>query len=145
MMKPALLFCLNLIAITAFSQTNGKQFAFNKQIKISHSEIDSQYKRFTPTVRDLQLADSISKIHIKKNHAKYPWTAEITDYNSYYHQYVGYLNGKQEKIIFVNSFCSVVQDWKTQLVQTSGGGSCYFNIKVDLSTRKAYNLNVNSP
>lgn len=145
MMRPALLLCLSLIAITAFSQANEKQFAFNKQIKIEHSEVDNQYKRFTPTARELQLADSISKIHIKKNRAKYPWADEIIDYNSYYHQYVGYLNGKQEKIIFVNSFCSPAEDWKTQLVQTSGGGSCYFNIKVDLSTRKAYNLNVNSP
>ncbi len=136
---------LSLPTFNGYCQLADNQVILGKAVKVEHSEIDKQYTRFTPTLEDVQLADSVSRMHIKKNRDKYPWTDEIVNYDSYYRQYVGYLNLNNDKTIFINNFCSSDPAWKHRLISVLGGGSCYFNLKVDLHSRKAFNLNVNAP
>ncbi|AEV98146.1 hypothetical protein A4D02_33690 [Niastella koreensis] len=57
----------------------------------------------------------------------------------YKRQYVAVTNDKGEKIVWVNCFCHVDGfDWKKSIVMVSDGGSCYFNVEINL-TRGEYN------
>jgi hypothetical protein len=94
---------------------------------------------------EINIADSLAEIYVKKNRADYAWTKEISDFESYYRQYVGYLNEKNEKIIFINSFCRPEQNWMKEIVNYKGGGSCYFDIKVNVSVKSTFDFNVNAP
>ena len=66
------------------------------------------------------------------------------DLKRYKRQYVAVYNEKNEKIVWVNFFCSPPSsDWKHQLVIIQDGGDCYFNLKINLKTGKCYDLVVN--
>ena len=134
-----------LLSPVVYGQLTDHQFILSKNVQVSHSEIDNGYTRFTPTIKDIQRADSVSKDYIKAHRDKYPWTKEIINYDQHYRQYVGYLNLNHQKTIFVNGFCRPETKADESLVDVRGGGSCFFNIKVDLSSKKAFNLNVNAP
>ncbi|HEV7783473.1 MAG TPA: hypothetical protein VGO58_19500 [Chitinophagaceae bacterium] len=63
-------------------------------------------------------------------------------------QLVPVTNEKGEKIVYVNCFCggnanSYFKNWRTELVMVDDGGSCFFNVKINLTTRKSYDLMVN--
>ncbi len=63
----------------------------------------------------------------------------------YYRQYVVYLNEKNEKCVYINAMCNVdiIPNWKNELLDTSDGGSCYWNLKINLSKRIYQNLIIN--
>ena len=60
-------------------------------------------------------------------------------------QLVPVTNKKGEKEVFINCFCeSVFSDyWHEGIIRVCDGGSCYFNLKVNLSAKKSYNLMIN--
>jgi len=60
--------------------------------------------------------------------------------SSYYRQYVAVINSHGEKEVWVNCFCAVDDNgWTNHIVQVDDGGSCYFNLKINL-TRKKYSM-----
>ena len=64
---------------------------------------------------------------------------------NYKRQYVAVLNDKGEKEVWINCFCMHWDKyWKKEIVLTKGGGSCFFNLKINLSNGKYYDLKVNS-
>jgi len=83
----------------------------------------------------------------------------ITDYNNkfsedksqdklikenYKRQYVAAINKKGEKEIWINCLCQTESNrWKKSVILVADGGSCYFNLKVNLTKKKYYNLIVN--
>jgi hypothetical protein len=66
--------------------------------------------------------------------------------NNYRTQLIAVTNKKGEKEVWVNSFCEIWDSykWRTQIISVIDGGSCYFNFKINLTTKKYYNLEVNS-
>jgi hypothetical protein len=63
----------------------------------------------------------------------------------YYKQLVAIINAKGEKEVWVNCFCSVnsIHNWKSRLVRVMDGGSCYFQLKINLTTNTVYDFGVN--
>ena len=62
-------------------------------------------------------------------------------------QFVGAVNEKGEKIIWVNCFCSseinYFKEWKTNLVMVKDGGNCFFNLKINADKNTYYDVMVN--
>lgn len=62
----------------------------------------------------------------------------------YRRQYIAMTNDKGEKIVWINCFCGVDNDnWRNSIVMVHDGGSCYFNLKVNLTKGVYYDFWVN--
>ena len=64
--------------------------------------------------------------------------------NDYKKQLIAVTNSKGEKEIWVNCFCdNWDKSWRTEILVVEDGGPCYFNFKVNLTTKKIYDFGVN--
>jgi len=66
--------------------------------------------------------------------------------DGYKRQYVAILNEKGEKEVWINFFCQDFEfdKWQTEIPLVDDGGSCFFNIKVNLKTKSFKDLRINS-
>ncbi len=104
--------------------------------------------RFTPTDEEFLAVDSLIEKYIVKYSTKQTFNNEpIKNYQAYYKQVFGLINGSNNKILFVNGFCNVSRHeyWREKIVSVRGGGSCYFNLKVNLKTHKIFDFRINDP
>ena len=68
----------------------------------------------------------------------------LLDLPRYKRQYVAMMNKEGEKIVWVNAFCDDWdQNWRKELMFVLDGGNCYFNLKINLTTRTCFDLWVN--
>lgn len=68
----------------------------------------------------------------------------IIDLGRYKRQYYATTNEKGEKEIWVNCFCDTWdKNWKEDLIFVFDGGNCYFNLKINLTTKEYYDVMVN--
>jgi len=110
---------------------------------------DSTYKPSTLTQLDISeieqlfnrsIDDYNSKI--KEPDKKY-FAIDLTKWK-YKRQYVCVVNKDGEKEVYINCFCSTFDNnWKKSLRQVDDGGNCFFNFKVNLTTKKYYDFFVN--
>ena len=62
----------------------------------------------------------------------------------YKRQYVCVVNKNGQKEVYINCFCDTLGDnWKKSLIQVDDGGNCFFNFKINLTTKKYYDFFVN--
>jgi hypothetical protein len=62
----------------------------------------------------------------------------------YKKQLIAVVNSKGEKEVWVNCFCDIDGDsWRQGIVMVSDGGPCFFNFKINLTTKEVYELMVN--
>jgi hypothetical protein len=70
-----------------------------------------------------------------------------TSYFHYERQYIPFTNKDGRKKVWINCFCSNFGndyvDWKKSIVLVSDGGSCFFNVIINLSDHSFSNLSVN--
>jgi len=90
------------------------------------------------------------KIYLKKHNKKYPknkWgkTGFELKLKGKKRQYIPVINEKGEKEIWINFFCDDfgTEKWKTEIVEVDDGGNCYFNLKVNLTTKTYSELGIN--
>jgi len=64
---------------------------------------------------------------------------------TYYKQLIAVVNDKGEKIVWANCFCARIQasNWRRGVVLVMDGGSCFFNLKINLSTHTVFEIKVN--
>jgi hypothetical protein len=69
----------------------------------------------------------------------------IEPLSSYNRQYVPAISSSGQKVVWINFFCNDGSDhkWKKSLVRVEDGGSCYFNLKINLTSKIYYDLRVN--
>jgi hypothetical protein len=97
------------------------------------------------------LYQSIDEYNSKLKKGELEYVRVDTARFHYKMQIVPAMNKKGEKEVWINGFCSdwrgsyppFNQDWKVQLFSVKDGGNCYFNFKINLSTKKWYNFFVN--
>ena len=98
------------------------------------------------------LAGDIIKIEmlIDKRVRKYNKTAKeylsIKDLSKYYKQFVAVTNANGEKEVWVNCFCEVFPQnfqWRKQILSVLDGGGCFFQLKINLTTKRVYDFGVN--
>jgi len=108
-----------------------------------------------PTSLSANEIDKIEKIiktevdkHNKKSSHHYSF---IRNPRRYYKQLMAVINSRGEKEVWVNCFCnsddkSLNDDnsyWKKGIVSVYDGGSCYFNLRINLTTNRVYDFRVN--
>ena len=64
---------------------------------------------------------------------------------TYYKQLIPVINKEGEKEVWVNCFCNTWNSdrWKTKIMIVDDGGNCYFRLKINLTSKKCYELIVN--
>ncbi|WP_324721562.1 hypothetical protein [Salinimicrobium sp. HB62] len=113
-------------------------------------------KKWTPTGKDLNIVQEVldKAIHNKEfDFLKKPTKQSV---EKYYRQYIPYINENGERIIEINAFCEILEnppenrinewtklDWRTEYVIVDDGGDCYWQITINLDTKKYNNLMVN--
>jgi len=154
-MKIRILILILIIPIFGFSQTNKNDFVFkwhynNSALWIS---IDSTLEKFTPTIDEIELAKEMSKNHIdsleqNRDSKIVKQYGKLLKFNNadYYRQYVGFIDNKGNKIIFINAVCKGYgqkSDLTKNWIFVLDGGSCFYQIKVDLTNKKCFDFSVN--
>ena len=67
------------------------------------------------------------------------------DLKKYKRQYVVFTKPNGDKYLWINFLCRDPHNiWKQSLVRADGGGSCYFNLKFNLTQNYYYGFYVNS-
>ncbi|MFT3934427.1 MAG: hypothetical protein QM726_12470 [Chitinophagaceae bacterium] len=87
---------------------------------------------------------SITDYNAKVNEAAKKYYAIDLTKRKYKRQYVCAINKDGQKEVYINCFCDTFQDnWKKSLVQVDDGGNCFFNFKINLTTKKYFDFFVN--
>jgi hypothetical protein len=89
------------------------------------------------------LIESVTKYNnsLAVGHDDYKIDLKGRDYKK---QLVAVTNSKGEKEVWVNCFCDDWDKaWRARVVSVEDGGPCYFNFKINLTTKKVYDLMVN--
>jgi hypothetical protein len=146
---------------TSNKQTNEKQVVFTVQpvdtsliaiIPFENSRewlFDKSYSPTTLTQKDVEkiemLLTSCVNDYNKKLSADYKQYFSIDLIKGKYkRQYVAVINKKGDKEVWVNCFCQTHNDnWRTSIIIVDDGGNCYFNLKINLTKEKCYDLIVN--
>lgn len=70
--------------------------------------------------------------------------AFVIDLDRYKRQFVPVITESGDKEVWVNGFCSIDKDyWRKEIVEVKDGGSCYFNLVINLSRGTCLQLEVN--
>lgn len=117
--------------------------------------------RFTPTKAEIELAESILKTQIESLNRPHINQFEKRQYidkhlNKYFRQYIGFINKHGDSIIHINFHWDrftltdrIKGYWDDKLKYTSDfsivfdGGSRYWNVNVNLTSKKLFGLSVN--
>lgn len=92
--------------------------------------------------KQLKKYEKINKENLRNNISN---THFIIDLKKYDRQFIPVINKKGEKEVWVNCLCiTSSKNWKKEIFQINDGGNCFFNLKINLSKKKYYNLRVNS-
>ena len=157
-------FCLTIGLVSCGQSQNKKidQVVDSKTVQVDTSKtaiipfdkkgnypFDNSFKPTTLTQDDIISIDSLLTAcvtdynnSLDKDHKE--WSIDLKKYN-YRKQIIAVTNKKGEKEVWVNSFCHTWynNNWKTEILLVHDGGNCYFNFKLNLVTKKFYDLGVN--
>jgi hypothetical protein len=110
-------------------------------------------ERFTPTVDDIIKAENILMEQLRGINEKTLMNQGKgcpivhKKINRYKRQYFGYINNEGEKIIWINFIWDKKEDtlklWDKKVITVLDGCSYFWNIKVDISKGKLFDLIVN--
>jgi len=99
--------------------------------------------------KDLQTVDNILSDCIKIHNSRQDTTKQFSEYidlKKYKRQYIPFVNSKGEKKVYINCFCKSdwgVANWKKSLVRVYDGGSCFFQVIINLTTFEYENFGTN--
>jgi hypothetical protein len=141
-MKLALTLCIILFAFVSKAQTVTDSFSviFPAE-KILQLQERAAYTRFTPTIADINTADSIAAAYILLNKEQYKWTKP---YKNYFKQYAG-LVADGKLIIFINAMHKKQDCFLQYICDAKGGGTGFFKIKIDINKKELMQLRINAP
>jgi hypothetical protein len=124
------------------------KIAIIKHVSKKESPFDSTYRSGSLIQSDLLLIDSMLLACAKGYNDSLGNNngSSIIDLKGNYYrmQLVPATNVKGEREVWVNCFClTMLQDWKRKIQVVMDGSSCFFSFKINLSTKKYYELSVN--
>ena len=117
-----------------------------KQINLSNDEIKLVNTLISDCINNYNPEQEKKFNKIKSEHPEYPREKDqfVILLEHYKRQYMPSVNEKGEKIVFVNCFCG---NWdensRKNFKLVDDGGNCYFNLKINLTTKKYFNFMVN--
>ncbi len=110
---------------------------------------DNSYKPATLTKEDIHNIDSLLiacvtdyNNSLDKNDKRYSIDLKKYDYRK---QIIAAKNRKGDKVVWVHCLCTTLgsDKWQTEIMQVEDGGNCFFQFKINLSTKKFYDLQTN--
>lgn len=145
-----LLFFVCLILVLCTNAQNGsKQFVESKCVVLkwdkSYNWIFSSVKSSTLTDSEIKQVQDLLKRAVLDHNEKTKFVAEkIPSNKSYYIQLLPVINGKGQKEVWINCFCSVDGNkWKNEICLVKDGGNFFFNLKINLTLKTFYAFMVN--
>ena len=100
-------------------------------------EFNNKTEYWTPDVKDINRIEPVMKVYLAKEGKRV-----FKKLASYKRQYVGILQGNQ-RILYINFFCGDEKDFRKREIYVMDGGDCYFRIKINLETKKCFDLYIN--
>jgi hypothetical protein len=111
---------------------------------------DRGFERAELTQEELSIIDSLVHVCVIGYNQELNLPAEHKAYGINWEgrncrqQLVAVTNAKGEKEVWVNCFCyDWHRSWQTNILVVRDGGSCYFNVMINLTTYTFYDLSVN--
>ena len=114
----------------------GEMDSINTYATLTQNDLIELEKLFRESV-----AEHDSAINTNKEKGEY---IDLKKWD-YKRQYVGYINKRGQKIVYVNCFCDTtgLNYWRKDLVEFNDGGDCFFHLKINLITKKWFDFIVN--
>lgn len=145
---------------TGVKSNRFKGTAFSKYYQTNNIFPDT-LNRFTPTQKDIELAEAILRHQLRE--ANKDRTNQIGQYpnidrslNKYFRQYIGFFAANGDRIIGINfhwdrftlfdrirGYWDDRLDYSSDYSVTLDGGSRYWNVKVNLTSRVLFGLSIN--
>jgi hypothetical protein len=106
---------------------------------------DKSYKPAELTVFDINKIENLINEAVKKHNKEANKYFQIKNPSRYYKQFIAVTNSKGEKEIWVNCFCEAdhFTYWKKSIVSVLDGGTCFFQLKINLTKNTTYDFGVN--
>jgi len=120
---------------------------FNENFKTN--EIDKSLKRFTPTIEEINQAENILKLDLKKRNKSKDGRFISKNLKDYKRQYLGYINSDGDKMLHVsfdldkNSKNQDDRFWKEEYKMILDGGVSYWIAIINLKTNKLESFAIN--
>lgn len=75
----------------------------------------------------------------------YDYESKIIEFRNYHRQCEAFYNDKGEKIVVLNCLCDIknLPDWRKAKIEVKDGGSCFFQIAVNLDLKIVYGFMIN--
>jgi hypothetical protein len=137
---------LLLISLTVIAQDSSKQKFKPDWNKIAILKSKDK-KNVTLTAKDFVLIEDILQKCIGAHNSKRDSASyQFLHLNEYRRQYIAYSDNHQ-KMVWVNCFCNedakMFPYWKKKMVFVYDGGSCFFNLLINLSKQECQDLWIN--
>ncbi|WP_443938208.1 hypothetical protein [Pedobacter sp. MW01-1-1] len=136
----------SIIVVLPFDTTQHWIFKDGKPTDLTTDDFQKIETVLTKCINDYNPYQEKQFKKINDKHPEYKLNKNhfIIDLTRYKRQYVATTNSKGEKEVWVNCFCDTWDtDWRKNLNFVKDGGNCYFNLKINLTTGKYYELMVN--
>ncbi len=134
------------IAIIPFDITYRWIFKGAKSTELTEQDLKTIEKILNDCIKEYNPEQERQYDEINKEHPEYNLKLEhfVIELDDYKRQYVPVINDKGEKEVWVNCFCDTWDsDWKNEIMEVEDGGNCYFNLIINLTKEKHYDLMVN--
>ncbi|HTI57372.1 hypothetical protein [Mucilaginibacter sp.] len=120
---------------------------------VSNRDVLDKYQRFSADTSDILLSETLLQANLRKVNKKLGspkyWRGPIVykHLEKYARQYFGFLNERNEKVIFIYSYWDYEKNEKPYFDDTFhfvfDGGSYFWQIKINLKTHQLYDFGVN--
>lgn len=130
------------VAILSYDKANEYFYWDNRK------ELFGNATHLSLTPQDLLLVDSLLRQSIAASNEyqqQRGYTGPPLSLNGYKRQLLAVVTEAGEKQVWVNCLCEVRDGgWKKKTIRGSGGGDCYFNVRLNLSKKSWSEADVNA-
>lgn len=149
--KPA----TDIIPKTEKIDTGNKRDSVSDTTNIVLLPLDTSWFQFknsraaTLSGKEMKLIEALITKCIQHNNDNQDASKHILEYidlKNYKRQYFPYINEWGEKLVWINCFCKSdfnFNDWKKEIVIVADGGSCFFNVTINLTKKKYEQFSTN--
>lgn len=137
---------LSNIAIIPLDTTNNWLFENVEATNLSDNELQQVEKLLVDCISNYNLEQEKQFEESVKTNPDYGFDKQdfIITLERYKRQYIAMLNEKGEKVVWINCVCGSSNDsWKKSIIMVLDGGNCYFNLKINLTTKEYFEFMVN--
>jgi carbohydrate-binding DOMON domain-containing protein len=140
------------IVILQYDSTSSWIFENCTQTELTDNDLELSDSLLTICINDYNVEQEERYEEICNEYPNIEFHKEhfVIDLTKYRRQYICVTNERAEKELWINFHCesffsnpTYTEEWKTGIVLIKDGGNCFFSLKINLTTKKYYNLLVN--